>query len=101
MQIGMAIHRRAGTTGVSWAQDAFLFYARTPARKEIDYVSELLGAIAIEGKYVETGRWAAEAATVNASAWKGILTTRNILETTSPDTAWAVPAAFLTYLVDT
>ncbi len=101
MQIGMAINRAAHATGVSWAGDAFLFHVRTPTRKEIDFVSELLGPLAIEGKYVESGRWAGEAATVNSSGWQGVLTTRTLLDTSDQPNAWAVPAAFVAYLADT
>jgi hypothetical protein len=78
-----------------------LFHVRTPARKEIDFVAEDLGQTAIEGKYVEGGKWRSEAATVNASVWNGILTTRNVLDTPVDEKSWAVPAAILAYLVDT
>ena len=101
MQIGTAIHRAAYAAGTPWADDSFLFHARTPSRKEIDFVAEPLAGVAIEGKYVSSGRWAGEAATVNASEWNGILTTRDVLDTTSERDAWAVPAAFLAYLIDT
>jgi uncharacterized protein len=57
-------------------------------------VSRELAGTAIEGKYVEDGRWHAEAATVNASEWNGILCTRNVLDLDG-DEAWAVPAALL------
>ena len=80
--------------------DEFLFYVRTPTRKEIDFVSEYLAGTAIEGKYCEDGGWNSEAATVNSSEWNGILVTRNVLDTSSQD-AWAVPAGLLCYLLDT
>jgi predicted AAA+ superfamily ATPase len=101
MQIGMAVHRAAYHDGLRWAGDSFLFYVRTPARKEIDFVSELLAGTALEGKYVEGGSWAGEAATVNASQYSGILATRNVLQYPADDSAWAIPAAILCYLIDT
>lgn len=99
MQIGMAIHRHAYKAGTPWADENFLFHARTPARKEIDFVSDRLGGVAVEGKYTDGGKWVREAATVNASPWDGILATRSVLDTTS-NASWAVPAAFLAYLID-
>ena len=101
MQIGVALHRAMLADGSTWADDANLFHARTPTRKEIDFVSAELAGAAIEGKYVETGRWASEAATVDASEWSGILTTRNVLNTSATDNrAWAVPASLLAYAID-
>jgi len=47
-----------------------------------------------------TGRWVGEAGTVDASQWDGVLATRSVLDTRATQTAWAVPAAFLAYLVD-
>lgn len=102
MQVGMAIRRAAMARGWPWASEEFLFYARTPTRKEIDFVAEALGGVAIEAKYVESGRWKGEAATVEASPWQGLLVTRNVLDTTAQERgAWAVPAGILAFLVDT
>lgn len=100
MLIGMAIHRAAYGAGQRWADDQFLFFARTPARKEIDFVGEPLAGVAIESKYVESGTWKSAAATVEASPWKGLLVTRNVLDCRGAE-AWAVPAGILAYLVDT
>jgi predicted AAA+ superfamily ATPase len=106
MQIGNAIRRRllAAPGSMSTPVDRFLFHVRTPSRKEVDFVGEGIGEVAIEGKYTE-GSWKAEAATVNASAWAGILVTRNVLDIPSdeddPGQAWAVPAGLLAYLLDT
>lgn len=100
MQLGMAILRRALAEKPHAGHDQFVFHVRTPARKEIDFVSEMLGSVAIEGKYCENGSWLGEAATVNASPWTGILATRNVLDV-SNDQAWAVPAGILAYLLDT
>jgi len=101
MALGMAIRRAADDTGHAWAGDEFLFYHKTPSRKEIDFVSELLADSAIEAKFIQDGSWKSSAATVDASPWKGILATRNVLDTTAQDKAWAVPAGILAYLVDT
>lgn len=100
MQIGMSVHRAAYAAGTPWADDQFLFYARTPSRKEIDFVGEPLAGVALEGKYTEGGRWKGDAATVEASEWDGILLTRTVLDTSSSG-AWAVPAGLFAYLVDT
>lgn len=100
MQIGMALHRAAEVGGASWDSDRQIFYLRTPTRKEIDFVSETMMGVAVEAKYVETGRWRSEAATVDASGYDGILVTRNVLDVTSGDAAWAVPAGILAYLID-
>ncbi|MEI6622409.1 MAG: AAA family ATPase [Actinomycetes bacterium] len=101
MQIGTAVRRRALADGAAWEDDNSLFYARTPTRKEIDFVAEVFAGVALEGKYTESGRWAREAATVDASAWRGVMVTRSVLDTASSDSAWAVPAGMLAYLLDT
>lgn len=101
MQIGMALRRGVLATGRRWNSEEPLFYERTPTRKEIDFVGEALDGSAVEGKYVETGRWRREAATIEASRWKGILTTRNVLDCSYNDRAWAVPAGILAALTDT
>jgi hypothetical protein len=100
MMTGTAIRRAAGDLGQAWAGDEFLFHHRTPARKEIDFVSELLGDAAIEAKFIEDSSWHAEAATVEASGWRGILVTRNVMDTRDADRAWAVPGGVLGYLLD-
>jgi len=80
MQIGMALRRRIIAQNPQALNDEFLFHVRTPTRKEIGFVvSDLTGA-ALEGKYCEGGHWAGAAATVNASKWDGVLTTRNVLD---------------------
>jgi predicted AAA+ superfamily ATPase len=91
-------HRSPGT----YAGYDRLFYARTPTKKEIDFVGPDLEPVAIEGKYTGTGRWLGEAITVNASKWRGVLATRTVLDTSpTPGIAWAVPASFLAYSMDT
>jgi predicted AAA+ superfamily ATPase len=101
MMIGMAVRRAAVAAGRRWEGDNLLFHLRTPARKEIDFVSELLGGTALEGKFVDDDAWHSEARTVEASPWSGILATRSVLDTSSTDGAWAVPAGILAYLIDT
>lgn len=100
MQLGNAIRRRIFADAPRSPNDHLLFHVRTPTRKEIDFVSEHLAGVAIEGKYTE-GAWRSAAATVNASEWSGILATRNVLEIPAAHAdAWAVPAAFLAYVLD-
>jgi predicted AAA+ superfamily ATPase len=100
MQVGMALRRATIASGWPWTADEVIFYHRTKTRKEIDFVGEPLAGTAVEGKYTETGRWRGEAATVHASGWAGLLTTRNVLDCTDPDAPWAVPAGILAALVD-
>jgi uncharacterized protein len=100
MMLGVALRRAALAAGQECGSDEFLFYHRTPSRKEIDFVSSLLGGAAIEGKFT-SGSWRREAATVEASPWRGILATVDVLETDDTSAAWAVPAGILAYLVDT
>lgn len=101
MQVGAAIRRAAIRDEPSPLDDDFLFHVRTAARKEIDFVSELLSGTAIEGKYCETNRWRSEAAMIKASNWDGILCTRNVLDVAERGAAWAVPEGVLAYLIDT
>jgi len=100
-QVGMALRRATMRQGGSWTSDHSLFYLRTTTRKEIDFVGESLGGAAVEGKYTDSGRWAGEAATVAASTYRGVLTTRSVLDLTGgADGPWAVPAAVLAVLID-
>jgi predicted AAA+ superfamily ATPase len=101
-QIGTAM-RRAGLRDQSaWDIDVGLFYVRTPTRKEIDFVGAELAGAAVEGKYTDGGGWKGDARTVDASTYRGILTTRSVLNTTAgPEGVWAVPAALLAAPVDT
>jgi predicted AAA+ superfamily ATPase len=101
MQVGMALRRATFAGGWPWTADEVIFYHRTKTRKEIDFVGEPLAGTAVEGKYTETGRWRGASATVAASEWQGVLTTRNVLDCTDPDGPWAVPAGILAALVDT
>jgi len=100
MMVGMALRRRVIRDFNKSSAGGFIYYFTSKTRKEIDFVSQYLGDAALEGKYTQGSGWKTEAATVNASQWDGILTTRNVLDVTGPD-AWAVPTAFLCYLLDT
>jgi len=100
MQIGMALRRRVLNERPTATNDDFLFYGRTPTRKEIDFVSVDLGTVAVEGKYTDRGKWRGEAATVNASQWDGIIVTRNVLDMADAETAWAIPAGIFAFNLD-
>jgi hypothetical protein len=100
MQIGQAIRRRQIHDRPRWQTDESLFYVRTPTRKEIDFVAADLADAAIEGKFIDGGRWRREAQTVDASRWSGVLVTQNVLDCSGAG-AWAVPAGILAYLLDT
>jgi hypothetical protein len=90
----------AGNPGADY--DSFLYYYRSQTGKEIDFVAKQLGDAALESKYIETGRWAAEAKTLEASQWSGVFATRSILDIKGKGTkVWAVPASILAYLLDT
>jgi uncharacterized protein len=99
MQIGSALRRAIVRSYPMAAHDEYVFFARTPTRKEIDFISSNLIGVAIEVKYSDDGRWRGEAATVIASEWDGIVATRNVLDLNADD-AWAVPAGVLAYAID-
>lgn len=101
MQVGMALRRATFAGGWPWTADEVIFYHRTKSRKEIDFVGEPLAGTAVEGKYVETGKWQGAAATVAASEWAGLLATRNVLDCADSSGPWAVPAGIIAALVDT
>ena len=101
MQTGMALRRANFAAGRPWTADESIFYWRSTTRAEIDFVGEPLGGAAVEGKYIESGRWRGEARTVRASDWLGVLTTRNVLDCSEPDGPWAVPACIFAALIDT
>lgn len=64
-------------------------------------MAEALAGTAIEGKYAGGCRWRGQAATVDAFEWRGLLATRNVLDTSADDDrAWAVPAGMLAFLTD-
>ena len=103
-QLGVALLRSAeATTPGTYASFDRVLYERTPTRKEIDFVGPTLFPVALEGKYTDTGGWVGHSATVNASRYAGVLATREVLDTsaTTPTQAWAVPASFIAYTIDT
>jgi predicted AAA+ superfamily ATPase len=100
-QIGTALRRAALRERSTWDSDSALFHVRTTTRKEIDCVAAEFSGAAVEGKYTDGGSWRSEAQTVDASSYRGILTTRSVLDVSATDGgAWAVPAALLAVLVD-
>jgi len=101
MQTGMILKRRLLGEQETLVEDSQLFFLRTSSRKEIDFVSSHLAGVAVESKYIESGRWRSGASTLKASSWKGLMVTRNVLDITETDGVWAVPAGILAYLVDT
>ncbi|MGQ0630037.1 MAG: ATP-binding protein [Sporichthyaceae bacterium] len=102
-QLGVALLRSAEAAAPgAFASFDQVLYERTPSRKEIDFAGPRLSPVAIEGKYTDGGKWAGEAATVNASGHLGVLATRAVLDTsaTTARGTWAVPASFLAYSID-
>jgi predicted AAA+ superfamily ATPase len=79
-----------------------LMHYRTDTRKEIDFVSQWMGGVAIEGKYVDQ-KWKQEALTIRCKIKSNVLTggifaTRGILEI--DDTVAAVPAPILALMLE-
>jgi hypothetical protein len=86
-------------SGAARTHEDRVFHVRTPARKEIDFVSTTLGGVAVEGKYIDSGRWVrggrhGERVGVGRRH-RDPDRARHVLAT-----AWAVPAAFVAYLID-
>jgi predicted AAA+ superfamily ATPase len=104
MELGNVLQRNleASWPGRYAGFDQVLF-ERTPTRKEIDFVGPALDPVAIEAKYTDSGRWVAEAASLNSSPHLGVVATRSVLDTaaTSAERSWAVPASYLAYCLDT
>ncbi|MBX3029742.1 MAG: ATP-binding protein [Chloroflexi bacterium] len=100
MLLGLAIRRALIADGYDGDGDESLFHVRTPARKEIDFVSHRLRRAAIEAKFTD-GSWRRAAVTVRASEWHGILATESVLDLGDTEGPWAVPAGVLAYLIDT
>lgn len=96
-QVGLALTLAAvdGRADRFVAGDAVM-YERTATGKEIDFVGE--HRVPIESKYVEHN-WKSEARTIRAAHGRGILATRNVLDTDGE--IWAVPACVLTWLLGT
>jgi hypothetical protein len=100
MQLFNLVRKRIAADSPAAHKDVSLFYARTATDREIDFVSECLGNTAIESKYIESGNWNAASRTLGASTWRGVVATKNVLDTRDADGVWAVPTALLAYLVD-
>jgi uncharacterized protein len=96
-QIGLALARAAagGRADLFVAGDAPM-YERTKTGKEVDFVGAR--QVPIESKYVELN-WKSDARTVAAAHGRGILATRNVLDTDGD--VWAVPACVLVWLLGT
>ena len=73
-----------------------VMYERTATGKEIDFVGAR--QVPIESKYVEHN-WKGAARTIAAAHGRGILATRNLLDTDGD--IWAVPACTLAWLLGT
>lgn len=100
-QTGTALRRAALRERSTWDSDSTLFHLRTTTRKEIDFVAAEFSGAAVEGKYTDGGSWRSQARTVDASPYRGILTTRSVLDVSATGgMAWAIPAALLAVLVD-
>jgi predicted AAA+ superfamily ATPase len=96
-QVGLALARAAagGRADRFVAGDAVM-YERTATGKEIDFVGA--GQVPFESKYVERN-WKSDARTVAAAHGRGILATRNVLDTEGD--VWAMPACLVAWLLGT
>ncbi len=96
-QVGLALARAAagGRADLFVAGDAVM-YERTATGAEIDFVGAT--QVPVESKYVERG-WRRAARTIVAARGRGVLATRNVLDTEGP--VWAVPACMLVWLLGT
>lgn len=96
-QIGLALARAAaGGRADRFVSAEGVMYERTPTGREIDFVGA--EQVPTESKYVERS-WRGEARTVAAAHGRGILATRNVLDTQGH--VWAVPACILAWLLGT
>jgi predicted AAA+ superfamily ATPase len=94
-QVGLALARAAaGGRADRFVAGETVMYERTKTGKEIDFVGA--GQVPIESKYVERS-WKSEARTVASSHGRGILATRNVLDTDGE--VWAVPACVVAWLL--
>lgn len=96
-QIGLALTRAAiGGRADRFIASDMVMYERTSTGKEVDFVGAQ--QVPFESKYVERN-WKSEARTVVAAHGRGILATRNVLDTASD--VWAVPACIVVWLLGT
>lgn len=96
-QIGLALARAAaGGRADRFVAGEAVMYERTATGREIDFVGAR--QVPVESKYVERN-WKSEARTVAAAHGRGILATRNVLDTDGD--VWAVPACVVVWLLGT
>ena len=99
-QLGMAllrsIERRHPSSYVDFGR---LLYHRNQTSREIDFVGDDLGDLAIESKYVDGGWRGTAGRTIKASPWRGIVATRTEINLEDPR-LMAVPTALLAWLLD-
>ncbi len=94
-QIGLALARAAaGGRADRFVAGEAVMYERTATGKEIDFVGAR--QVPVESKYVERN-WKSGARTVAAAYGRGILATRNVLDTDGD--VWAVPACVVAWLL--
>jgi uncharacterized protein len=94
-QIGLALARAsADGRAERFVAGEAPMYERTATGREIDFVGP--NQVPMESKYVERS-WRQEARTLAAAHGRGILATRNVLDTDGA--VWAVPACILAWLL--
>ncbi len=94
-QIGLALARAAaGARADRFVAGEAVMYERTGTGREIDFVGAR--QVPIESKYVERN-WKSDARTVAAAHGRGMLATRNVLDTDGD--VWAVPACIVAWLL--
>lgn len=97
-QIGVALLRALDATATGPVDDySSLLYYRHSSGSEIDFVGRGLGPIAVEGKYVDDGRWGRVRQTFQAARWHGILASRSAIRW--EDTISVLPAPVLALLI--
>jgi predicted AAA+ superfamily ATPase len=97
-QLGLALVRAAagGQADAFVAADEVM-YERTSSAAEIDFVGAAI-EVPFESKYVERN-WRSESRTLAARYGRGVVATRNILDTDGE--IWAVPAGIVAWLLGT
>jgi hypothetical protein len=96
-QLGLSLLRAgAGGRADTFMAAGEVMYERT-STAEIDFVGAAIG-LPFESKYVERN-WKGETRALAARHGRGILATRNVLDTDGP--IWALPASILVWLLGT
>jgi predicted AAA+ superfamily ATPase len=94
-QLGLAlVQATAGGRADTFMAADEVMYERT-ATAEVDFVGAVLGT-PFESKYVERG-WRSESRALTARHGRGIVATRNVLDTNGA--IWAVPVALVAWLL--